>query len=102
VPGVLTTTSIITCATEGKVTPVSAAGLKVDGKPVLLQNQVSTWTVAGCKKNTPCATVAAPTAGVSTKLKVKGTPVLLANLAAQGSSGDPVKATGVQTKLTAS
>lgn len=100
-PAVLTTASTVTCATQGTVTPVSGARLRVGGRPVLLATQVPTWTVAGCKRQTPCATVAPPTAGAATKLTVGGIPVLLDTLAALGSSGDPVTATANQSTLTA-
>lgn len=101
-PAVLTNSSTVTCATQGTVTPASAAKLKVGGNSVLLVSDVSSWTVVGCKKNTPCATVAPPTAGAATRLTVGGTAVLLASLAAQGSSGDPVTAVANQSKLIAS
>ena len=100
-PGVLTTSTSITCATQGIVSAPGSAKLQAAGAPVLLANDVAKWSVAGCKKNTPCATVGAPTAGVSTKLMVGGSPVLLATLQASGSSGDPLTASGVQSKLTA-
>jgi hypothetical protein len=101
VPGVLTTSSKMGCATQGVVTAPSTAKLHADGAAVLLENGVSSWTVASCGKNPPCKTVAPPTAGVSTKLTVQGSAVLLATLQAQGSGGDPVTASMVQSKLTA-
>ena len=102
-PGVLTTSSSVSCVQGGKVSPLtSSAKLKVGGDAVLLKNQVSSWTVTGCgNTNSPCATVSAPTAGVSTKLKVQGSPVLLASFMATGTA-DPITASGAATKLTTS
>jgi hypothetical protein len=104
-PGVLTTSATVSCAQGGKVSPLtSSATLKVGGNAVLLENQVSTWTVSGCgNTNAPCASVSMLPGkpGVATKLKVKGSAVLLANFAATGTA-DPISASNAETKLTAS
>jgi len=86
---VLTTAWSLECSFQGSVTvpePTSVK-LRVAGKPVLLDNTVSTWTVTACKAvsgNTPapCSSVGKRTAGVAAKLSVGGQAVLLETFSA--------------------
>ena len=109
---VLTTGSSITCSHSGTVTPKSQAKLQVGGNPVLLTNQVSTWTVSGCTTPTdsahskmPCTTVSLSGAD-ATKLTCGGKAVLLEGGTASAPTAKPSTSTitikASQDKVTAS
>jgi hypothetical protein len=103
---VLTTAWSLACTFQGSVTvpePTSVK-LRVAGKPVLVKDSVSTWTVGGCKAtagstNSPCSTVGDPTAGVASKLFVGDQAVLLTKVSAPSvgsavTTGHTVSVTG--------
>ena len=51
---VLTTAGSVACQHQGAVAaPAGAAKLTVGGKPVLLVDQVSAWTITGCTQTGP-------------------------------------------------
>ena len=91
---VLTEATTVSCAHKGEVSKSSTAKLQLGGHPVLLENQMPSWTIPtgtvppGCTRiNTqagekPCTKVASPTAGTATKLTVGGSKVLLDSLQA--------------------
>jgi hypothetical protein len=81
----LTTGSTIACPHGGTVSPSSSAKLSVSGQPVLLVNQVTSWSIspscsvltnpqAGTKQ---CQNAVSESGGDATKLTVGGTAVLL-------------------------
>lgn len=77
---VMTKGGSISCAHGGTVTLNSSAKLKVNGSSVLLEDQVSSFSISGCgqtsSSSVPCATFASFT-GAAQKLKVGGKAVLL-------------------------
>jgi hypothetical protein len=90
---VLTEATTLSCAHKGTVSKSSTAKLQVGGDPVLLEEQVPSWTIPpgvppGCARiNTqagekPCTKVASPTDGTAAKLTVGGSKVLLDSLQA--------------------
>src|SRR5258706_7303975 len=101
---VLTTGSLINCLHTGTATLTSSAKLTVSGNPVLLQSQVTGFSITGCTQVgsglTPCKSILTVTAGVSTKLTVGGDAVLLDSLAgaSQGNSDQKIRATAEQNK----
>jgi hypothetical protein len=81
---VLTTGSSIVCNHSGQVKPLtSSAKLTISGNPVLLANQVSSWTIVGCTQTppppskSPCVTVSQLTGASAQKLTANAQPVLL-------------------------
>ncbi|MCC5858922.1 MAG: hypothetical protein JJT90_12250 [Ectothiorhodospiraceae bacterium] len=92
---VLTTAGTVICGHGGNATLSSSAKLTVDGDPVLLQSDFSSWPFdAGCAQKdssssqVQCATITGITGGASTKLTVGGVAVLLDTLSG-GTSGSP-------------
>jgi hypothetical protein len=91
---VLTEATTVNCSHKGEVSKSSTAKLQVGGHPVLLENQVSSWTIptgtappACTRINTqagekPCTKVGSPTEGTAAKLTVEGSKVLLDSLQA--------------------
>jgi hypothetical protein len=87
-PKVVTTASQIECAHGGTVkVTASQSKLKVGGNPVLVETDMLTATVSGCKTpvtppppgptQKPCLKVLSMNAGAATKLAVDGIPVVL-------------------------
>jgi hypothetical protein len=107
---VITTTASITCPSSGTVEKTSDAKLQVGGNPVLLEGQVSSWTVKNClqtKTNSgevQCLTVSAPTKGTAAKLTVGGSKVLLDSLEAttNGKPKNELSTASGESKLQAS
>jgi hypothetical protein len=109
---VLTTSATVVCshADSGTVKVGDGqAALKVDGKGVLVKDDVVGKTISGCNVTTtnttsPCVTAGAMTDGEATKLKVSGKAVLLATATGATDSKPPgtwkVQKAG-QTKLDA-
>ncbi len=120
--GVLTKASEVLCGPKsqhgGTVSVSSAAKLRVDESPVLIESSISGKSVADCQivassdssgtpLDKPCSKVRAVTAGWATKLTADGKKVMLDSL--QGNTDGLVsktpqaalKGTAKQTKLTA-
>lgn len=84
-PKVITEGSTIKCPHQGTIKfTASQQLLKIDGKAVLVVDDISSGTVSGCINLTnptsgtvQCQKVLSMTAGAATKLKVDGKPVLL-------------------------
>jgi hypothetical protein len=81
VANVMTTGGTIACAHGGTATLTSNAKLKVNNVAVLLEDQVTSWTIApGCGQTSgssiPCASFLSFT-GKAQKLKVGGKAVVL-------------------------
>ena len=108
-PAVLTTGSTVGCGHDpGRVTTSSSAKLTVKGEPVLLETSIVGKSVSGCStaqssSTSPCKSVVSLASGRATKLTAGGRPVVLSTLAGatDGVPAGPLKASGVQTKLTA-
>jgi hypothetical protein len=91
-PNVLTTASDVTCghrqlpALPGAVQVASAAKLKVNSNPVLLESSVSGKTISGCgipippQGNLKCTTVLSVANKAPPKLKVNGDAVLVGTI----------------------
>lgn len=107
---VLTTNSTISCPNQGKAQLSSSAKLTVNGAPVLLSNQTSSWPISGCKQTDassgqkPCLTIVSVSAGQASKLTVGDVAVLLDSFAgtSEGTPLNTLSATAGQSKLTAS
>jgi hypothetical protein len=107
---VITTATSITCPSSGTVKKTSDAKLQVAGNPVLLQSQVSSWTVDGCTQTNAnagevqCLKVSAPTKGAAAKLFVGDTKVLLDSLEAitNGTPKNKLSTAAGESKLQAS
>ncbi len=110
--GVLTTSSRVTCSSQGTVQTSSSAKLTVSGAPVLLANGIAGKSIALCAHPTsssptatPCTSVASLSGGMSSKLTAGGAPVVLDSVGGFGDSVNPIdtiSAQAQQTKLTAS
>jgi hypothetical protein len=103
-PNVLTTAGSLTCPSQGSAVLSSSAKLTVDGAPVLLAGEASSWTIGGCKNtSTPCTDVTAITAGQAAKLTVNGSAVVLEGAAGTTNGTDAVcnAVAAGQTRLTA-
>lgn len=110
---VLTTSSRVTCSSQGTVQTSSNAKLTVNGAPVLLASGIAGNSIAGCAlvhpsstspTATPCTTVASVSGGSSAKLTSGGAPVALDTLSGSGDSVNPIdsiSAQALQSKLTA-
>lgn len=108
----LTTSSRVTCSSNGTVQTSSGAKLTVNGAPVLLASGIAGKPIAGCTHPTsssptatPCTTVASLSGGMSTKLTAGGAPVVLDSVGGLGDAVNPpdtISAQAQQTKLTAS
>ena len=88
-PAVVTATSMVTCAHEGKVAVTGVPKLTVGGSPVVVAAGVVGQPIAGCSivpppaTNAPCTLVLGPLINppsLATKLFVSGNPVVLATL----------------------
>jgi hypothetical protein len=110
-PAVLTTTSTVGCGHDpGRVATASAAKLRVAGAAVLRVDSIAGKAVSGCptpssNSTKPCTAAVGVTGGIATKLTAAGAPVVLATITGttDGVATPPglLKASGVQTKLTA-
>jgi hypothetical protein len=76
--------------------PSSSAKLTVGEKPVLLSNQVSSWSISGCTTVTnpqsgtkQCLTVVSESGGDAAKLSAGGVAVLLDSAVAQSDGAPP-------------
>jgi hypothetical protein len=106
----LTTDSAVTCAFHGTAQLTSKAKLHVNGAPVLLAKDATSWPMSGCQQvtgntSTPCVTLFQVTNGAAAKLTSDGSPVLLDSLTATTSpvaTTHNASASGGQSKVTAS
>ncbi|WP_165226766.1 hypothetical protein [Aquisphaera insulae] len=103
---VMTTDGSASCPDKGTVTLTTKnTKLKAGGGLVLLDGDVSSWKIAGCKQTgsnqTPCVSIQTH-GGASTKLKVGGSPVILGSFSGT-SEGKPKNTISIgepgQTKL---
>lgn len=107
---VMTTSGALGCKLGGKATLTSSAKLTVGGQAVLLEDQVSTWSISGCsqtdasKGQVQCTAFVTFT-GKAQKLTVSGKAVLLDTFSGV-TNGNPdatsAPASAGQSKLTAS
>ncbi|MFF3374076.1 hypothetical protein ACFYXF_14205 [Streptomyces sp. NPDC002680] len=101
-PAVLTEASTFQCDHHGTAkAQASRSGLTVDGKPVLVDQDLPLTPIVGCIATPKCAQVEEVTAGVSRTLTVDGRPVLLATAHGKTNAGLWQVADPVQTKLEA-
>lgn len=105
---VLTTGSLVSCGHSGTATLISSAKLEVNGQPVLIESEATSWslTKTPCSQagsgGTSCTNISSISTGKSSKLTVNNSPVLLDSLAGM-TNGSPantnLSATALQTKL---
>jgi len=110
--GVLTTSSSVTCSSQGKVQTSSNAKLRVNGSAVLIKSGIASKSISGCKHPVDesksiaaCKSVASVGGGFATKLTTGGAAVALASLSGMGDATSPpdtISASAGQSKLTAS
>jgi hypothetical protein len=103
---VLTESDTLTCTHAGTVSPSGSQKLKVAGKGVLTQADVSSWSFTGCtptKQTDVACTQVSSIKPSASKLKANGSPVILAGGTAQSNGTPPtLTETAGNSKLQAS